>query len=92
VNVFPSSVEAIVREVDPQAEFRMIATQQDEMDQLAVQIEADTDVADAVSVLLRERLAMRVSVNSVPRESLPRFEAKAKRLVDERVPKKCDPE
>ncbi|WP_236620981.1 phenylacetate--CoA ligase family protein [Rhodopirellula sallentina] len=40
VNVFPSSIEAIVREVAPASEFRMIATRHDEMDQIQIEIEA----------------------------------------------------
>lgn len=90
VNVFPSSVEAIVREVAPQAEFRMIADRKDEMDQLAIEIEGDQTLAGVIATLLSERLAMRVAVNPVPFESLPRFEAKAKRLVDHRVSKQQD--
>ncbi len=84
VNVFPSSIEAIVREVDAQAEFRIIATRKDEMDQLAVQVELDHDAAAKLSDLLRDRLAMRVNVQSVEHGTLQRFEAKAKRLIDRR--------
>ena len=84
VNVFPSSVEAIIREVDSVAEFRMIASRENEMDQLAIEIEATAETASQLSELLRDRLAMRVNVTTVPADSLPRFEAKAKRLVDRR--------
>ena len=84
VNVFPSSIEAIVREVDAAAEFRIIATQVDEMDQLAIEVEMDAAAIDQLSELLRDRLAMRVKVEPVERGTLPRFEAKAKRLVDRR--------
>lgn len=84
VNVFPSSVEAIVREVDATAEFRMIATRRDEMDQLSVEIESDEGVVDRLADLLRDRLAMRVRVDPIARGSLPRFEAKARRWVDRR--------
>ncbi len=84
VNVFPSSVEAIVREVDPSVEFRMIASRHDEMDQLSIEIESDDATASALSDLLRDRLAMRVGVITVPDQTLPRFEAKARRLIDQR--------
>ena len=85
VNVFPSSIEAIVREVDATAEFRMIATRVDEMDQLAIEAELEPSAAAKLSDLLRERLAMRIDVDVVPEGSLPRFEAKAKRLIDRRL-------
>ena len=84
VNVFPSSVEAIVREVEATAEFRMIASRENEMDQLSIEIEADEAAAGRLADLLRDRLAMRVNVAAVPLESLPRFEAKAKRLIERR--------
>ena len=84
VNVFPSSVEAIVRELEPTAEFRMIASNQDEMDQLAIEIEASDDQCKLLASRFRDRLAMRVNVKQVPAESLPRFEAKARRWVDQR--------
>lgn len=84
VNVFPSSIEAIVREVDPSCEFRMIATRKDEMDQLEIEAEVTEPTAAKLGQLLRERLAMRVGVRCVPPKTLPRFEAKARRLLDNR--------
>lgn len=84
VNVFPSSIESIVRQVDATAEFRMIATRQGDMDQLAVEIEAGAGGAETLARLLRDRLAIRVDVTSVDRGTLPVFEAKSKRLVDRR--------
>ncbi|QDT02812.1 Phenylacetate-coenzyme A ligase [Rubripirellula lacrimiformis] len=84
VNVFPSSVEAIIRQVEPTAEFRMIVTRDQQMDQLAVEIETDDSGGSKLAGLLRDRLAMRIGVRCVPAESLPRFQAKAKRLIDRR--------
>lgn len=84
VNVFPSSIEAIVRELTATAEFRMIASRSEEMDQLEVHIEADQDLVQQLELLLQNRLALRIQVKSVQAESLPRFEAKARRFVDRR--------
>jgi len=84
VNVFPSSIEAIVRELLPTTEFRMIVTRSAELDQLEIEIEGETPVADRLSNLVRERLALRVPVRAVAQGTLPRFEAKARRLVDQR--------
>ena len=84
VNIFPSSIESIVREIDAVAEFRMTATRSNEMDQLEIELEADEATAKRLSDLLRDRLAMRIGVASVAPQSLPRFEAKARRLVDRR--------
>lgn len=84
VNVFPSSVEAIVREIEPTAEFRMIVSRQNQMDQLAIEIEADSSVARRVAGLMSDRLAMRIDVRAIKPGILPRFEAKANRMVDQR--------
>ncbi len=84
VNIFPSSIEAIIRELEPETEFRIIVTRHDEMDQLEVEIESSETNAARLATVLRDRLAMRVPVTIVPAESLPRFEAKARRLDDRR--------
>ena len=62
----------------------MIASRVEEMDQLELEIESDEQMARRLSGLLRDRLALRVEVKPVPPGTLPRFEAKAKRLVDRR--------
>ncbi|MCM2373365.1 acyl-CoA synthetase family protein [Aporhodopirellula aestuarii] len=98
VNVFPSSIEAIVREVSPSAEFRMIATRQDEMDQIRIEIEKTPEsseghaeqssaVVTALEELMRERLTLRVPVSLVEYGSLPRSEGKSRRWVDQRPQK-----
>ena len=84
VNVFPSSIEAIVREIDATAEFRLLATKHDEMDQLSIEAELDASQVAKLTTLLRDRLALRVDVQSVDSGTLPRFQAKAKRLIDKR--------
>lgn len=82
VNVFPSSIEAIIRERLAYAEFRMTASRKDEMDQLLIEVEADElEVGELISTF-RDRLSLRIDVKSVKNDSLPRFEAKARRLVD----------
>ncbi len=86
VNVFPSSIEAIVRELTPTAEFRMIATRHDEMDQLRIEVECDggADIESTLAYLLRDRMALRIPVTMVAAGSLPRSEGKSQRWVDER--------
>lgn len=84
VNVFPSSIEAIVREVEGTAEFRITASRHDEMDQLDVEVETSPAGAADLTQTFRDRLGMRVEVRAVAAGTLPRFEAKARRWVDER--------
>lgn len=86
VNVFPSSIESIVRELEPSAEFRMVATREESMDQLRIEIEGEANPSrcSRLEDLLRERLALRVPVQTVATASLPRSEGKSKRWVDQR--------
>ena len=82
VNVFPTSVESILREVPEVVEYRMTATKAGQMDQLKIELEATAKVADAVSELLNTRLGLRIDVSQVADGELPRFEAKGQRFVD----------
>lgn len=82
VNVFPSSIEAIVREVVPAAEYRLTARRRDEMDQLELEIEAEHEVSQTLGELLRDRLSMRVQVRVSAPGSLPLYEAKSRRWID----------
>ena len=84
VNVFPSSVEAIVREFTPTAEFRIIVDKHGEMDTLNIDIELPDTCCNELAARFQSRLAMRVDVHPVQPNSLPRFEGKSKRLVDNR--------
>jgi phenylacetate-CoA ligase len=83
INVYPSAIEAIVRgfEVD---EFRMVRTCEGELDQLTVEVEATAAVADDLASALHRRLAVRIETRTVPAGSLPRWELKARRVVDQR--------
>ena len=65
VNVFPTSVESILREVPEVVEYRMTATKAGQMDQLKIELEATKDVADLVAELLSTRLGLRIDVAQV---------------------------
>ena len=84
VNIFPSSIEAIVRQLDATTEFRVLIDKQGEMDCLAVEAELSQDRCSELSRLFQARLAMRIDVQSVTEGSLPRFQAKSKRWIDQR--------
>lgn len=86
VNVYPTAVEAIVREFEVD-EFRMVRTRRDAMEELVVEVEARDDVASALAQALRQRLGVRVETRCVPGGSLPRFELKARRILDQRAEK-----
>jgi phenylacetate-CoA ligase len=84
VNIFPSSVEQILRTFAEIAEFRIVASKAGALDQLSVEVEDRANNPERVAEELRLRLGIRVDVTAVPPGTLPRFEAKAKRFVDQR--------
>jgi phenylacetate-CoA ligase len=84
VNVFPSSIEQIVRSFPEVVEFRAIVSKQKELDQLAVEIEDRLEQPERVARELQLRLGLSVTVRTVPLGSLPRYEGKGKRFEDRR--------
>lgn len=82
VNIYPSSIEAIVREFSEIKEFRIIYYIEQEMHQLKLQVEAPQETVPVLAGLLRERIGLRIEVEQVEENTLPRFEMKAKRVLD----------
>ena len=85
VNVFPSSVEQILRSFPEIVEYRMTAYRTSEMDALRVEVEDRLNQPDRVAKELKLRLGLSVDVQCVPSGTLPRFEAKGRRFVDQRA-------
>ena len=84
VNIFPSSIEQILREFEEVEEFRMIAFKSNEMDQLEIEVEDRLNDSERIANELRIRLGLTIKVTRVKLGSLPRFEAKGRRFVDKR--------
>lgn len=84
VNVFPTSIEQILRGFPEIVEYRMTAFKEASMDQLKIEIEDRLENPERVKTELKVRLGLRVEVQCVPMGSLPRFEAKGKRFIDQR--------
>lgn len=81
VNIYPAAIESVVRtfEVD---EFRLVRTRNGALEELTVEVEARGDVAEGLASALHQRLGIRIPTRAVAPDSLPRFELKAKRIVD----------
>lgn len=85
-NVFPSSVEAVLREFDDVAEFQMTVINERAMQQLQITIEPVAECSDVdgllrrIVVVVRERLNFQPDVQSAIVGSLPRFELKGRRF------------
>ncbi|MEX1098670.1 MAG: AMP-binding protein [Planctomycetales bacterium] len=87
-NVFPSSIEAILREFAEVAEYRITVETRRAMNHLRIEIEpvaataarAESLVAEVARVV-KDRLNFQAEVAAVPAGSLPRFELKGSRFV-----------
>jgi phenylacetate-CoA ligase len=84
VNVFPSSIEQILRGFPEIVEYRLTAQKHGEMDALLIEIEDRLEKPQRVAKELHLRLGLRIDVQLAPLGSLPRFEGKHKRFVDQR--------
>ena len=91
-NVYPRAVEAIVREYEAIDEFQIhLFTAEGIRDEIEVLVEIPDASVDADSLcrkvgkaLAEAHEGLRFGVKQVENESLPRFELKAKRVLDER--------
>lgn len=84
VNIFPSAIESILHGFPEIVEYKILVRRTGEMDEMAIEIEDRLDQPDRVVNELRLRLGLRCDVSTVPLGSLPRFEGKGKRFIDER--------
>lgn len=84
VNVFPSSVEQILRSFPEVIEYRLLVRKNGEMDELRIEVEDRLNEPLRIAKELQLRLGLKVEVQGVPPGSLPRFEGKGKRFVDQR--------
>lgn len=84
-NVFPSTIEGIIRGFDEVAEFKLIVDRRDAMADLCIELEPrdstqTADLTERVENEIRNKLHFRPAVSLVPPGTLPRFEMKANRL------------
>jgi len=83
-NVFPSSIEAVLREIDEVAEFRIDVQTVRSMHELTITVEPVSgdaaDLLDRVKGALRQRLGFGCEVKLAEPGSLPRFELKGRRF------------
>ncbi len=90
-NVFPASIEQLVRTLPEIVEYRIVVTSHRAMTHVRLEIEPLPDVsaerhlaiAEQLVHLTKDRLNFHPEVQVVPPGTLPRFEMKARRLVRE---------
>jgi phenylacetate-CoA ligase len=86
-NLYPASIEAVVRRFPEVAEFRIIVDRSGPLADLCVEVEPlngcqPAALADVVARAIRDELLFRVPVAAVAPGSLPRYEMKARRVVE----------
>ena len=85
VNIFPSAIENMIRKFDEVDEYRVTVSTRREMGELEIEVELaqgsdEGAIGQAIEQALQTNLGMRPSVKIAERDSLPRFELKAKRF------------
>ncbi len=83
VNIYPSAVDAVVRQFPEVIEFMVEQRKVDAMDEIELLVEVDGNVAKPllkkIESKLRDTFSLRIPVRLAEPESLPRHEFKAKR-------------
>ena len=82
VNLHPSAIEEAVRRETGATEFRITVTRENSMDEADVEVEGTPSACRAIADDVRNSFGVRIRVRSVPRDTLPRWQAKAKRFRD----------
>jgi phenylacetate-CoA ligase len=79
VNLYPASVDAVIRKFDQVREYRVYKENAGSMVEIKIEVEAEPEIAKLVEIGLRDAFSLRIAVQSVEAGTLPRFEMKAKR-------------
>jgi phenylacetate-CoA ligase len=84
VNVFPSSIDALVREFPEVGEYRLTVHRVGALDELLLEVEDRCHQPQRIADRMLHRLQLRVQVVEVPEGTLPKSEGKSRRIVDRR--------
>ncbi len=84
VNVYPSALSDVLHRFPEVAEYKIIVTKEGAMDEIALQVECPSELTPRIQQELHIALNLRVPIEAVPKDTLPRFELKAKRVEDRR--------
>ncbi|HEU5347082.1 MAG TPA: phenylacetate--CoA ligase family protein, partial [Ktedonobacterales bacterium] len=81
VNVYPSSIEDVLRGFPEVEEYRITRLKAGTLDEIELEVECPEPVVPAIEAALRQALSLRVPVRAVAAGSLPRYELKARRII-----------
>src|SRR5262245_2295941 len=83
-NLYPAAIEGVIRRFPGVAEFRVTIDRSEPLVALRIEIKYNPSgsLTERVARAIRDELMIRPEVKSVPPGTLPRFEMKAKRIVN----------
>ena len=93
VNVYPAQIESALLSVQGTLpHYRIELTRRDDLDQVAVHVEVEAELASSdndslhaeVAQVMKKAVGLRVEVELLSPQTLPRSEGKAKRVRDRR--------
>src|SRR5262245_4412968 len=85
VNVFPSAIEGTLRRFEEVMEFRIEVARVQSLDEIVVSVEVTSElILPRIQREMANTFGLRIPVRAVPLNSLPRFELKARRFIDNR--------
>ena len=84
MNVYPTAVEQIIRSFPEVVEYRLTARKRGELDELVVEVEDHLQQPKRIADELQLKLGLKIDVRCAPAMSLPRFDGKGQRFVDQR--------
>jgi len=84
MNIYPAAIEQILRSFPEVVEYRMTARKQGTLDELVVEVEDHLQQPARIANELQLKLGLKIEVRCVTAMSLPRFEGKGRRFIDER--------
>src|SRR5581483_957449 len=84
VNVYPSALANILHRFPEVTEYRVIVMKNGALDEIALQVECPAALIPTIQEEMHVALNLRIPIEAVALGSLPRFELKAKRVVDHR--------
>jgi phenylacetate-CoA ligase len=84
MNIYPTAIEQILHGFPEVVEYRITARKHGAMDELVIEVEDRLQQPARIAQELQLKLGLKIDVRCVSAMSLPRFEGKGRRFIDER--------
>jgi len=91
VNLYPSGVDAIIRKFTSVSEYQVVVEQKREMNEITIRAECGEADAHELESALQDAYSLRIPVVFVEKDTLPRYEMKAKRWVRKSIDQENHP-